>query len=460
MQLSISLFGKRSCILGWMAILDQEKIPFKYCGVFLSNFSTVNILVGYLPQQLPQKDFNSDRRIFLIEPRLYKNKQKEIHKRDKLHILHKKNLIIFTENVSARLSQLKNSDGEMKQKLKDILILAFQRLHLPYIHIWYYPFPSKTIFLFRQDVDYIDRRGIKSLINVTSKYGIRGTYFINVSGEEEFDEKIGPLKLPKPTTPDRKDILFDLLKMNNEIANHGYWHWVFTDYKNNLKNIRIAQQFFTSELRVTPDGFASPGGAFNKNLLKAIEKSCFLYSSNGLHNGGFPFYPIIDGRKSQTLEIPFYFLCDASIERRNFLAFWRVLRDYYMILIRESQVSHIPIAILGHPDITGRSATYFYKPIFRAITADKIPTMTAVEFAQWWKKRTKMKISSNLSKNNVCVKSPYGNFFVQIHYRGKEKIFHMQNNKLTISLQDVLKWGNEYKNLASKAKTNVGMARI
>ncbi len=427
MEFYVSLFGKKEMVLGWLELFEQERLPFEYKGELLKDFSAVNILVGFEPLT-EIKDVKDDKKVFISESLNASRKEK------KGKIEQKENLLIIHKNISSLLKRNKQNRSEILDILKDVLLKAFELIKLPYIHIWYYPQPCKTVFLFRQDVDYVDKRGIENLINVTSRFNIRGTYFVNISGEEEFDEEIGHLKLSKPTTPNRKEALFRLLNQNNEIANHGYWHWVFDDLKNNFQNIKKCNWYLYKLFNVKAKGFASPGGDWNINLAKAIEQNKLLYSSNGLSDGGLPYYPYLNGQKTKTLEIPFYFFCDASFEQTDLPESRNILKEYYFNLIQKNVKDNKPITALGHPHLTGKIAEDFYQPIFQKIKKARIPNFTLEEFAYWWKEREKMEIFCQKSDNRLIIKSNKPNVLLGVIYKRNRTILSTIKNKVVFYL--------------------------
>lgn len=433
MELCVSLFGKKEKVLGWLELFEQERLPFKYKGETLREFSPVNILVGFeIPTKI--KNFDDDEKVFILESShiFKKEKKSRVDKTPKLLIEQRKNLLIISKNISSLLIKNRHDRSKISNILRDVLLKAFKLIKLPYVHIWYYPQPCKTIFLFRQDVDFVDEKGVENLIDVTSKFNIKGTYFVNVSGEEEFDEKIGHLKLLKPTTPDRKGVLFKLINQNNEIANHGYWHWVFKDFKNNFQNIKECIWHLYKLLHIKTKGFASPGGEWNKSLAKAIEQNKLLYSSNGLSDGGLPYYPYVNEQKTKTLEIPFYFFCDASFEQTNFQESHSILRDYYLILIQKNMDNGEPIAILGHPHLIGKYAKSFYLPMFQEIKKLGIPNFTIEEFARWWEKRDKLKIFCQKSDNKLIIESNKPNILFEVIYERNRAILKTSKENKTV----------------------------
>lgn len=423
MELHISLFGEKEEVLGWLELLEQEKLPFQYKGENLRNSSVVNILVGPRFSKKKTKILSGEKKVYILEPSPKNKRKNKADRIPKLTIEWLKNTLDLPENISSSLIKNNNERDKILDILRDVLIQAFNLVNLPYIHVWYYPQSCKTILLLRQDVDYVDQIGLKKLVDVTKKFKVRGTYFINISGEEEFDEEMGHLKLSEPTTPKRKQVLLRLIKQSNEIANHGYWHCVFRDVKNNTQNVKKCSQYLHELFNIKAEGFASPGGEWNKNLGKAIEKNGLLYACSGLSDGGFPYYPYLNSRKTKILEIPFYFFCDASLEQTNSPELMKLLRDYYLHLIQENINNGKPITIMGHPHLVGKMADIFYPPIFKQIKKSKIPVFTIGGFACWWKKRESINIKIYKKSNNQLeVKSNAANFFIESIFRKKRHL--------------------------------------
>lgn len=404
MNLYISLFGREEDINLWIRLLDQEKIPYLYRGKHLANFSGINIIIGSYKEA---SQFFKTKKYFLIEP-YQSSKNNAISGNSYPKIIKKNNILFLSENIS---SSKRKETTKILQFLRCALQETFWSAGLPYIHIWYYPENIPTIFLFRQDIDYIDKESIEGLSDVLKKYGVKTTYFVNISGEEEFDERIGHLKLKKPTTPKRAKIFEKANKESNEIANHGYWHYVFPDYQENYQNIKKCSLYLKKLFKIKDVGYASPGAEWNKQLAKSIDKLGYLYSCCTLSNSnGFPYYPSYAGKKSKTLEVSFYKLSDASFENlkenSNLPRFvWNNLRDDYLDYIDRQMATHEPIAILGHPHILGLKAKKFLPSIFQKIKKNNIPSYTIQEFANWWKKRGKFNFKFSIGKGKIFLES-------------------------------------------------------
>ena len=276
----ISLYGRKEAIVGWRRLLDQEKVPYKYKGDNLENFSDLNIIVDCDTSvvNLPSN------RVFIIEPGFDERVQpieifnykkgdgRKSNKKETNLITKKDKTYLFHQNVSKLLAvpffdfrdipELSTDESQIQlytaaadrekasRFLRQILIDGHHLLGVPYIHLWYYPSDQPSIFIFRQDVDYVDPEGVQALTRVTKDFGVRGTYFINMSGEEEVEDEIGHLKLDKSITIERKELLLPLLSQGNEFANHGYWHWVFDDYEQNVQNIQRCNNDLLKEFNI------------------------------------------------------------------------------------------------------------------------------------------------------------------------------------------------------------------
>jgi len=393
MEAYVSLFGEKERILSWLRLLEQEKIPFGYKGENLNNFSSINILIGFPRRKI--KNFLKD----------------------------DKNKVYIVESNSA--------------SSREKLIEAFRSLDLPYVHLWYYPVNCSSVFLFRVDVDYIYLKGLENIFEVTKKFNIKGTYFVNISGEEEFDEKISHFKLKTPTTPKRKEILQKILSKNNEIANHGYWHYVFKEFEKNYQNIKICNLFLRKLFNTENRGFAAPGGEMNNSLMRAIDQTKLLYSSNELSEGGFPYFPYIQNKKSKTLEIPVYYLCDASFESLEKKPDWSIplyyqdiLRNFYLEYIKKQVNNNKPIGILSHPHLIGQVAKDFFNPIFKEIKRLKIPNYTLEQFASWWKQRGKTNISYRKVREQLIIQSSRYPILAEVIYEGRKSIFKISKRSI------------------------------
>lgn len=436
MKAEVFLFGKMEDCLGWFEFLNIEGVSFQYKGKVLGDFERVNILAGYSHADISKAKTS----VFLIEPK--KESSRCIAPSTKKLSINE-NVVKFYSNISSNLVQeyLFNGFQEFSAKkefsikhMRKGLFEAFNMAKIPYVHLWYYPFQSPSVLLFRQDIDYVEKQGIRKLIQLTDKFSIAGTYFVNISGEEEYDEVIGHLKLDKPTTPKRKLVVREILQKGNELANHGYWHYVFDGFDENLKNIEKGSNYLKELFNVDATGFASPGAEWNSNSLKALDTSGFVYTCNGCSDVvGFPFHPYVDGERLKMLEMIFYRICDASFEPivgnadgltpQEIEMLSEILETHADEQIKENK----PIAIFGHPHLSGKIADNVYLPIFRKIQKLGIPSLSVSEFAKWWVKRESIKMSCFINNDDGLVIKTTEPAFVRIILNGKKKILKVDD---------------------------------
>lgn len=393
MDVDVSLFGEEKRVYSWLNLLEQERVPFTYQGKRLTHPSEVNILIDIPENEIKKFIESGKNRVFITDP------------------------------------------NPSREKLTD----AFKTLDIPYIHFWYYPFPKRSVFLFRIDVDFVDQKGLENLSKVTKEFNIRGTYFVNISGDEEFDEEPDFIPLEIPTTPKRKEILIKLLAEGNELANHGFRHIVYKAFKNNYKNIKRCNRYLDRLLKVKCLGFASPGAEWNENLAEAIDKNNLLYSSCGLKDVGFPYKPSFGEKRSKSFEIPCHYFCDASFDSPDKFGAkdrWvltnrnqKELHKSYFKYIKERLKNSEPIGLLGHPHIIGKSAVDFYPKIFKEIKRLSIPALTLGEFAKWWKERENFQLEYNMRGDLIEVRTSYP-ALVEMIFRGKRKIIKVEKMKV------------------------------
>lgn len=461
----ISLFGSLAEVGGWRRLLDQEGAPYAYKGTVVDDVSRVNIVVGSAIASLKPSSNN----IFILEPGfkffeggvLIKNVSDPdlgefcVHTVGDINLIEgrpfagkfrlyeafcdldyplvskNRNNLIFTANVSSLLNAygfgfrpvesrlIKDSqlvswtdNAQILRMMKKVLLEAFSMAEEPYVHLWYYPEGKPSTFLFRQDVDYVDQVGIDALAKVTKKYGIRGTYFVNMSGEEEYEDEVGCKKLKKPITPRRIRYLMPILKEGNELASHGYWHDVFPTKGENLKDLALCDRYFERLFGFKPVGYASPGGVWHWGLAEALEERSFLYACCGcLGHQGFPCFPTVFGRRTGTLEVPFDLISDAIFEDGCDDKKLARLLDYYLNLIDIQIARSEPIAIAGHPHCLRDRALEFYSPVFQKAREKEVAAMTVREWAEWWLARARIPLDkkpamiSNRADDKVWVET-------------------------------------------------------
>lgn len=486
-MIEVSLYGKKSGVLGWQELFLQEKIPYKYKGEKVKHPSEVNIFVGdfcsssesaygvFIVEPDPV-NFSKDKSIGLISsffdtndekvaiasscaylkkmPAFYMGKFKTHtgYNNDIYPLVTiRRNLFQFNLNISAQLNTygfttrdvnvgIKNLEMTLQispydragilRFLKQVLLRAFDAADIPYVHLWYYPDNTESVFIFRQDVDYVDVKGISKLVKVTKDFNIKGTYFINIDGGEEYeDDDAGEhqtVELKEPTTPKRSAYLEPLLNTGNEFANHGYIHDVFGDATLNLKNLKRCSDYLYRLFKVKDVGYASPGGIYTLALGEALNKCKFEYCSNlTLGTGGFPYYPKFSNKINAILEIPFYILSDACFEPFAKAKWQKIAAKEFSRYIDQQLSRNEPICLMGHPHISGRVADIFYPAIFKKVNKNHVSNMLLREYCTFWKTRAKQNFSYNFVKNKLKIETKEKHITVCIIYKSLKKLVNI-----------------------------------
>ncbi|PJC28424.1 hypothetical protein CO054_00260 [Candidatus Shapirobacteria bacterium CG_4_9_14_0_2_um_filter_39_11] len=122
MVLYVSLFGKKEEILGWLELLEQEKLPFQYKGKNLRDSSIVNILVGSKFLEKKTKILIGENKAYILEPSPENKRKDKAGKIPKLIIKRLKNILNLSENISSSLIRNNNERDKILDILRDVLI--------------------------------------------------------------------------------------------------------------------------------------------------------------------------------------------------------------------------------------------------------------------------------------------------------------------------------------------------
>lgn len=288
--------------------------------------------------------------------------------------------------------------------LKNILQETFKMRNIPYIIPWYYPEKIKTIFLFRQDIDFVVPE-LEDMLDLCKKYDINGTFFVNYTGEEKYEDDIGHFNLEKPDTPKYKDLL-ERVKDKHEIGNHGYWHAIFYDKDKDKENILKADRKLKDLLNTEIRGFSSPGGSFNSNLWEILDEIGYEYCSETCFTyGGFPFSPIFNDTKMDIFLVPFSPICPAYLAESGDNL--KIFEKYYSEIIENSLESKEPITVLGHPHVMDKKIDELnIQKMFERIRNNKdIKNYTIERFLKWWRKRSESNYKIFFDDKSIKIKS-------------------------------------------------------
>lgn len=263
----------------------------------------------------------------------------------------------------------------LMKAMREILIMAFHRRELPYIHLDYFPDDYQSALAFRIDIDGIFGENLIRISKSAVDHGFSLTFFANKSLCKDGEEYIRRID------------------GSHEIGNHANIHNLYTDYDSNLKNIQECEAWLR-ELGIGDHKlFSAPRGMWNYSLHKALTDLGYLYTSDfGACIGGFPFFPYLGNKRSSTLQIP---VNPFSVERA---AIWRIeaerqeiteeyIAGCYIKIIEDNYKQGYPIILYSHPEKFGFMADYVFGEINKRIESMNLWKTTLTQFANWWIKR-------------------------------------------------------------------------
>lgn len=276
-------------------------------------------------------------------------------------------------NFSERIVSI--DKHHLMKAMREILIMAFHRRDLPYIHLGYFPDNYQSALAFRIDIDGAFGQNLIHISKSALEHGFTLTFFANKS-----------LCKDDETTIQKIDSA-------HEIGNHADIHNLFTDYESNRKNIQDCRTWLNHLGIDDHKLFSAPRGMWNYSLHKALSDLGYLYTSDfGAGIGGFPFFPYLDGTRSTTLQIP---VNPFSAERA---AIWKLdtekqqisseyIAESYLKIIEDTYRQGYPIVLYSHPEKFGLVAEYVFQEINKKIENMNLWRTTLTHFANWWLKR-------------------------------------------------------------------------
>ncbi len=296
--------------------------------------------------------------------------------------------------------ELPSEDVSNVSKYKFLKIISislsalFHKIKLPFVTKWYYPNSKKSFFSFRIDTDFCSLEDAKKLYELTLKYKIPTTWFVDTSSKENLQN------------------LYSKLPQNNEVGLHAFRHLIFRSYKENDKNINKGLEIL-KKYGINPNGFAAPFGEWNITLQKVIEKY-FLYSSEFCFDyDNFPSYPYVAGNFSSALQIPVHPISIGRLIRSHYTK--EEMIGYYFAVIDYLKSRNIPIIIYHHPH-----HGYFevIEKIFKKITTDnEIFSDTMINFYKMWVNRNSERMKITVQNGKIYVDNPKG--YLKIRYKNK-----------------------------------------
>ncbi len=270
------------------------------------------------------------------------------------------------------------SKGNVRLLVSRCLEMLHHRRDLPYVHLWYYPDGTRSLFAFRVDTDYGTEDQINSLYRLVSRNHRGATWFVNTKGQEKF------LRLFKEMD-------------GQEIGVHCFEHRTFPDYERNIENIDKAKTALQN-VGLEPRGFAGPFGRWNTELGRAIAESGFVYSSEFVYDyDNLPSAPQLP-EKEGVLQIPVHPICCGSLKRHSYTD--RQMMNYFSCVIQQKLSMREPLVLYHHP-ADGHEEVVEW--LFSEMQREGIPSVTMLEYARWWNARAGIIPSFDYSEKGLLM---------------------------------------------------------
>jgi hypothetical protein len=262
----------------------------------------------------------------------------------------------FPNEITAQISK-----ADIRKLVVNCIRKLYQKMNLSYCHLWYYPNQTKSAFAFRVDTDFGPESSLQATFDLADKTGIKFTYFVNT--------KAHPV----------------LANNKRDFQIHCYQHEVYKDYRQNYDNISKAKSILEKS-GISPIGFVSPYGLWNENLHKAMEDNNIKYSSEfSLAYDDLPFFPVIENRQSNVLQVPVHPICIGRLVHAG-LSQDQCL-DYYQKYFTKQRQANEPIFIYDHPHRIAQFPDIFDKILTQAKQLPDIWLTNMTEFYHWWQNR-------------------------------------------------------------------------
>jgi Polysaccharide deacetylase len=285
----------------------------------------------------------------------------------------------FSNEFSSEIVS-KVSKGAIRIHIQKALEFLFHKRNLPFVHLWFFPDAAKNIFSFRVDTDMGTEDEILSLNNLLQNYNIPATWFVETKSSGQMINLFSDLH-------------------NQEIAFHCFRHKTFLSYQKNEEDVNKGLGVLKNE-GINPKGYAAPYGKWNKTIAEVTDHFNFLYSSEfGFAYDSLPLYPHFNSSFSQTLQIPIH---PVSVGRLHWGGHSEEnMANYFYNIIEQKLFFDEPIILYTHP--FEKRLKVFEKVFERIKELQKIPNLTFLEYAEWWKKRLNVNFSAEEKEGKVFV---------------------------------------------------------
>ncbi len=308
------------------------------------------------------------------------------------------------------------SKGEILQIVKRLIRFLFWERNLPFVYKWYFPEQAPSIFAFRIDSDGGSREQIDTIYQAAKDHDVGISWFLDVKSHVDWLQA------------------FAEMNQRQEIAVHCFEHRAFAARQEMKVDIDHARRTLANAGLKT-NGYAGPFGRWSPTLNEVIDDIGFRYASEfALAYDTLPFFPQLDGRFADALQIPIHPICTGSFRRTS--ATDAEVRYYFQWLAQRKIRLGEAIVLYDHPTTARMNVL---RDIFADMQALEIPRLTFNEINNWWRKRHDLQFSAAVDQQRLIFNKQTGSDGValRIERRDKTAAFASAGQECTVAC---LKW--------------------
>lgn len=270
-----------------------------------------------------------------------------------------------------------------KGKVRKIVRICLEDLihwrELPFVQLWYYPKPVRSIFIFRLDTDFCKLEDARSMFAICQETGIRSTWFVDTVSSSRLEN-------------------FYAKFTDQEVGLHCFRHLVFHDPGKDRENIERGISALVNA-GINARGYAAPFGEWDPRLSEILQEKGFIYSSEFTNNyDDLPFFPVVDNNQQTILQIPIHPVSPGRLRRSHYNE--ELMLEYYTRIIEQKIYWGDPVIFYHHPH---HRLERLIEGIFRSVKDYKLDNWTMLDFAKWWHKRNSSEISLEISGNKIRI---------------------------------------------------------
>lgn len=169
-----------------------------------------------------------------------------------------------------------------------------------------------------------------------------------------------------------------------DVQSHGHFHHVYRDLGSNRRNLERSRDLLR-RAGFDPNGFAAPGGRWNRGLDAVLEEGGYAYSSDfSTGYDDFPFFPWLGDRFSKVLQVPIHPVCEGLFVEAG-CRDETVVADYFAHAAAERLAAGEPAFLYGHPERRLGRMPAVLRGLSEVLERHPLAwRVTLTEFARWW----------------------------------------------------------------------------